>query len=511
MSKSSSYAQILKSTSIMGGSAVITMLFGLIRTKFAAVLIGTTGLGLLSNFMVIQGLASAVASFGLQTSAVREISVAVSTGDQEKIARTVLSLRRMCWFTGLMGLLMTVGLASTLSQWTFSSNKYTLEIALLGVVVFFSNLSGGQGALLQGMRRMEDLARVNVISTLIGSIVSISCYFYLGINGILPALIFIAAANLVVSYRFSLRVVVPFVAMTWKESFYVAKEMFHLGIVFVWIGLMNSIVSYLITFWIIKQIGLSSVGIYSAAFSLSGMVVNFILSAMGTDYYPRLVGVIYDKKRVNCLVNEQLEIGLLLAFPCLLTVIIYAPWIVSMLYTSDFSDATPLLQWFTLGCLGRVISWPLGFIMIAMNKKILYGLSEGLWGGVNLFLIIFCMRFTGIEGVSIAFVLLCLFVIFHVYIVARYLTGFKWSKNVLILFAIFIPILLGVFFATRVLKPEQIFIVGFFIIIIALMFSLKKIIRCTGLESQYAQFKALLTVIVNKMLLFMHSRSEKIR
>ncbi len=59
-------------------------------------------------------------------------------------------------------------------------------------------------------------------------------------------------------------------------------------------------------------------GIYSAAFALSGMFVNFVLQAMGSDYYPRLTSVATNKAMMNRMVNEQTEIGLLLGVPGLL-------------------------------------------------------------------------------------------------------------------------------------------------------------------------------------------------
>ncbi len=52
----SSYRQILKSSSIMGGAAAVTMLFSLVRTKFAAEFIGVMGVALLANFTVLQNL-----------------------------------------------------------------------------------------------------------------------------------------------------------------------------------------------------------------------------------------------------------------------------------------------------------------------------------------------------------------------------------------------------------------------------------------------------------------------
>lgn len=62
------------------------------------------------------------------------------------------------------------------------------------------------------------------------------------------------------------------------------------------------------------------------------------------------------------LVNEQTEIGLILAVPGMPATLTLAPWIIHLFYTGEFLPASELSQWFILECLGRVLSWPLGFV-----------------------------------------------------------------------------------------------------------------------------------------------------
>ena len=134
----------------MGGAAGVTFLLGMLRNKAAALLIGTTGLGLMASFNTIQGLITTFAAFGIQSSAVREIALAVGKGDQLVVARKVLVLRRLCWLTGSVGMLIMMACSSFFSQLTFNSNAYTLDIAALGLAIFLTNLAGGQLTLLQG-------------------------------------------------------------------------------------------------------------------------------------------------------------------------------------------------------------------------------------------------------------------------------------------------------------------------------------------------------------------------
>jgi len=136
---------------------------------------------------------------------------------------------------------------------------------------------------------------------------------------------------------------VPPVTLTWRQTWHEAGGMVRLGLVFMGTGLMASAVSYGTVTLITQYMGLPAVGLYSAAFALSGIFVNFVLSAMGADYYPRLTGVAHDPAAVNRLVNEQTEIGLLLAVPGLLATLALAPWIIRLFYTSEFLPAVELL------------------------------------------------------------------------------------------------------------------------------------------------------------------------
>jgi PST family polysaccharide transporter len=477
-----SYGQILKSSSIMGGTAGITMLLSMLRTKFAAVLIGTAGAGLLANFGAIQGLVGTLAGLGLGSSAVRDVAAAVAAGDQAAIGRTVLTLRRMCWLTGLVGMAAMMALSPLLAQWTFGNQDHTLEIAALGLIILFGNLSGGQTALINGMRRIGDLARLGVVSAVVGTAVSIGFYLWLGLRGIVPALVLASAINLLVTWRFAKRVPVPPASMTWAQSFNTAGGMVKLGLVMMWTGLLSSVAAYATVKMITTSISLPAVGIYSAAFALSGMFVNFVLGAMGADYYPRLTGVNHDKAAVNRLVNEQTEIGLLLAVPGLLATLSLAPWVIHIFYTAAFLPAVALLQWFILGCLGRVVSWPLGFLILALGKGRWFFATQTTFSLLHVALIAALLHWVGLQGVAIAF---CLFYVGYtatVWAVARHLTGFAWSASSRSMLMGFTAVMAMLFIAVRALPVWPGTVVGGVVTMAVSLFCLRGLVARVGPE-----------------------------
>lgn len=425
----SSYAQIIKASSIMGSAAGITLLLGMVRVKFAAVLIGASGVGLNTSFGALQGLIGTLAGLGVQSSAVREIAAAVGKNDEHAIGRAVLTLRRICWLTGLAGMAGMMLLAPLLSQITFGNRDYALDISALGFVILFGNLSGGQMALIQGLRRIGDLARANIVGAVFGTVAAIGFYATLGLRGIIPTLVAVSAFQLALSWHFARKVPVPKVELTLRQTIAEANGMVRLGLVFMANGLMGSAVSYATIALITQFEGTQAVGLYSAAFALSGMFVNYVLGAMEADYYPRLTAAADDKAAMNRMVNEQTEIGLLLALPSLLATLALAPWILQLFYTREFLGAVELLQWFILGCMGRVISWPLGYIMLALGKSSYLILSESIMHTVHVLLIFASLQVFGVAGVAYAFVLLYVLHVFVTLFIAKKLIHFSWSRR----------------------------------------------------------------------------------
>ena len=62
-------------------------------------------------------------------------------------------------------------------------------MALLSIAVFLKVLSGGQGALIQGMRRIASLAKMNVLGAAFGTLATIPIVYFYREQGVVPSLI----------------------------------------------------------------------------------------------------------------------------------------------------------------------------------------------------------------------------------------------------------------------------------------------------------------------------------
>ena len=486
-SESDSYTQILRSSSLIGGAQGISLVMGMVRTKFVAILIGPIGIGLVGTFQAIQSLIGTISGLGIRSSAVRDVSLAAERGDDGQIGRTILTLRRVVWVTGLSGAALTASLANFISNYTFGSDEYVLEIGLLGLITLMSNVKGGQIAHIQGMRRIGDLARLNVIGTAVGSIVALVFYAWLGIRGIIPALVLHGLFDLIASSYFARKIPIIDVRMSWMESFRAAGGMARLGLSFMWSGFLVAAVAYITRALIVNQISIEAVGMFAAAFGLSGMFVRFILTAMGADFLPRLVAVSNDYRAMNRLVNEQTEIGLLLAVPGLLAMLTLAPWIIGIFYTAEFLPATDLLQWFILGCLGRVIAWPMGFIMIALGKGAWYAAMQSIMNLIHIALIWVGLEYWGLEGVAIAFFLLYVVGTIVNTLVYFRISGFRWSASTRQLLILLLPVVVAAFLVGRLFPVWPATGLGVTISAIATILCVRELVKRIGHRHKIAE------------------------
>ena len=81
------YRSILKATSIFGGTQVLQILVGLLRSKLVAVLIGTTGMGLNSMYMSSLTMFITIFGLGMNMSVVKDLSKAYDRQDSTEYAR----------------------------------------------------------------------------------------------------------------------------------------------------------------------------------------------------------------------------------------------------------------------------------------------------------------------------------------------------------------------------------------------------------------------------------------
>ncbi len=420
----------------MGGAHGLNYLIGLVRVKAIAILLGPSGVGLISLYTAAIGMVGAVSSLGIGTSGVREVAQAHGHVDPANAARTTAILRRTCWATGLLGWGLAVALAHPLSLWMFRSPDHAVALAVLGFTLLLGAVTGGQAAILQGGRRIGDIARLNVASALVNTAMAIGIYAAMGERGIVPVMLTAAAVSLVSSWWFVRRIDIESVSVSWTEALLGARRLAGLGIAIMWSGLLTTGLDMATRSMIAREYGINAVGHYQAAWALSGMFAGFVLNAMGTDFYPRLCGVINDHSNAVRMVNEQTEVGMMLALPGLLATLAFAPLAIELFFSKDFLLGADLVPWFLVGILGRVVSWPMGYILLAKGASRWFAATETAFLCFQMVLVLWFVPRFGAIGAAYAFAITYFVVTVVMLWICFALIGFRWSANAKLLLGV---------------------------------------------------------------------------
>ena len=472
----------------MGSANMLEYLVSLLRVKIVAILLGPAGIGLIGLYASVTSLLGTATGLGITSSGVREVAQAYSKDDQEEAARIVRILRRVCWCTGLAGWLVAIALAQTLSELLFESGEHAWAIGLLGSILLLSSISSGQKSILQGQRRIGDIARISVISMLLNTLITVGLYYWLREQGIVPVLVATAAVSLAVSFWFSRRISIAPLKISWQETLTRAKGLAGLGSAFMISALLTAGVDMATRSLITRDYGIEAAGLYQASWALSGLFAGFVISAMGTDFYPRLTAAIQDHATARQLVNEQTEIGMLLALPGLLGTLAFAPLVMSVFYSDSFLPAAELLPWFLLGVFGKVLSFPLGFIQLAMGAGRWFIITEVTTITLQMFMIFWMVPRFGIIGAAYAFALTYFFYTLLMLWTARQLIEFRWESGARkVFFAA--SLLISSSLASRLLLNEigAIFF-GTVILIAGAAFCIVELTKILGNEHRLSKF-----------------------
>lgn len=490
--RASGFRGILKASALIGASSLINVGLGAVRTKAMAVMLGPAGIGLLGAFSMILDLARSVAQLGLSGSGVRQIAESASSGDERRLAVTAIVLRRVSLLCGLLGAVVIALSSSAISTLTFGTDEYATSIAIASVALFLGVVAGGQVALLQGTRKVAEQAKVTVYGALLGTVAAVAIVYAVGQSGIVPSIVAGAAATIGLSWWYSRHVQIADVRLERGDTVREATLLLKLGLAFLASGLLVAGAAYAVRTFVLRTLGLEAAGMYQAAWTLGGLYVGFVLQALGTDFYPRLVGVANDHQACNATVNEQAQASLLLAAPGIIATITFAPLVIHLFYSAAFGDAIELLRWMCLGMALRVITWPVGYIIVAKNRQFAFFAVEAAWAVCNVAASWWALGAFGLEGAGIAFMLSYVFHAFIVYPTARGMTGFRWSADNLRVGGWFILAVAAAFIVQRTLPQWPALAFGTCLTVASTWYCVRSLVRLSDVDGRFPRLQRIL-------------------
>lgn len=447
------YRRTLKYLGMFGGAQGVSMFLNMVRNKFASVMLGTAGLSIIALFNRTIQMFSDFTNLSLSFSAIRKMSDTYENGDVSAVEHCVKVIRSIACFTGVAGMLLMFLLSPLINRWIFDSNQYYMSrFLLLTPVIFFMAVSGGETAILRGIKQFSKVAFYNIVTAFMSLIVAVSLYWAMGIGGIFPAIFFIAFFQMCLllylslphySYRVS-----PFSVKILKEGVGIVK----LGAGFIYATILTSFALWLICALLSELGDGTTAGLFNTGFAMITLLPGILFASMDSEYFPRISGVAADFAVRDRMINEQVEIQLLLQSPCLMAFAVALTVLIPLLSAASFAPSIPMAQAAMFGMFMRTMTYPISFLALSKNDTLTFLIQESVYNFLMIVFVIAGYSLFGLLGVGIGISFVHATDFFVVYGIAKYKYGFVLSRNVVKFFMLQMPLFILVLFSSLTIK-----------------------------------------------------------
>ncbi len=402
-SRNSSYKHILKYTGMFGGVQVLSIVVEIIRNKFVAVMLGPSGMGLVSIYNSAMRMVADSTSLGVATSGVRNLSAAYEHGDSGEINRWMCIVRTWALVTAILGMVVCMALSPLLSEVVFDNGDKTLAFILLSPIVACMAITGGELAVLKATRQLKKLASVTITNVIVALVLTLPVYALMGMDGIVPLLVAMSLLQMIVTVLKSTSTY-PY-SMPSMDLLAEGVPMVKLGIVFVLAAVCGSAADFIIRSYLSANSTIATVGLYNAGFMMTMTYAGMIFSAMETDYFPRLSACCKQQSSMNITVNRQVEVSLMIISPLLVVFTFLLPIGLPLLYSGKFLSVLDMMHIMVIAMYMRAVKLPIAYLPLAHGDSLLYLLMEALYAVAIVVAVMFCFDIYGLTGTGIAIAL----------------------------------------------------------------------------------------------------------
>jgi len=391
------YKKFAKDTGIIGITNIITNLRGLILLPIIAKTLGPSGYGIWAQVMVTLSLLGPVSVLGLDFTLTRFLAAKT---DKKQIQEDFFSvfITVLCW-SSLIALILFI-LANPIANTIFSDGNATqiVEITAIIVPAWATNLVFTN--FFRAFRQMKTCSLLAIIQN-VGETIVIAFLVLLGF-GIFCALVSLLAVRIFMDV-FMFCMIISHIGVKLPD-FSNIKAYLNFGL-----PLIPSDLSW----WIVNSsdryiIGLftktAQVGIYSAAYSISGIILLFV--APLSFVLPPSLSKLYDESKmteVKTHLAYSLKYFLMLAIPSAFGLSLLAKPILSTLTTSEFiSSGSLVIPFVAVSMVLFGVYTVFSQILVLIKKTRIFGILWGSSAIANLILNVIFVPVIGILGAAIS-------------------------------------------------------------------------------------------------------------
>lgn len=365
-----------------------------------AVKIGPSGIALVGQFQNTISVFTMLATAAISAGVVKYLAeYSGDTTRQKQVITNALSL--VLIFSAVISIII-IAASQLLAEQIFHTKDYWIVYVLFGVFLTLIALNVFFNAVFNGLKEIKKLTIINIISSVLGVILTVLFANYLGIIGVLIANNFLSLVIFVINIFF-LKSVRQF---NWKPFLKlnkaVTKNLFAFSIMTLISGLVSPAMQLLVRDKMINSFGIEQAGYWQGVTKISDYYLGFIITVLSVYYLPRL-SEIMEKKELRKEIYKGYQIILPAVAMLAFAIFLGKGLIIKFLFTSAFSPMEPLFKYQLIGDFFKIGSWLLAYLMLAKAMTKTFIITEIVFSSSFVILSYLLMSKFGIIGTTYAF------------------------------------------------------------------------------------------------------------
>lgn len=341
---------------------------------------------------ILQGVSSGLFS----TAAVKH--TAEWKEEPERLNRFLsLSYTLAFWITLAVG-----GMTGAFSWWLAESllndRHYWWVFAILGMTIPLFVTNSLVLAVINGLGDVKKLTVLNIGQSILGLLLSLGMPLLFGLKGALAAAIFSTSVVFVLLWP-ELR------SHTWLKirAIDVPRDMPNIDRLkgFVLMAIVSAVCTPLsqliVREWIVEKCSVQEAGYWQGLMRFSGAYLMFFTTTLSVYYLPRFATL--DARAIS----KELLRGYKILLPSIVvlfaTIWLARSWLVSQLFSLEFTPIESLLGYQLFGDFLKIGSWMISFLMLARGRTALFVASEVAFSALYVILSIMLVGVQGEGGV----------------------------------------------------------------------------------------------------------------
>lgn len=389
-------------TSLLNSIAVGVRIFTMLAlNKLLAIHVGPSGYAIIGQFQNFISMVATISSGAINTGVTKYTAEHFDDEPRQisywKTASTIA-------FIGSVGFgIVIILLHQQLSVWIFHDKSLGSVLVYFGIGLVLYTLNSLLLSILNGKKEIRRYVAVNISGSLVGLLVTGFLATRWGLYGALVALAvnqsIVFGVTLLLCWQttwFQLQNIVG------KIDFDALRNLSRFALMAITSAICIPASQILIRNHLGNNFGWESAGHWEALMRISGLYLMIVTTPLAVYYLPRMSEI-----RSMLELRQEISFGYKLILPVVITgsLIIYflRSWIVTTLFTPDFSPMTELFAWQMVGDVLKIGSWLLAHVMIAKALTKTFIATEV---GFSISLVILAVILTdafGITGVTVAY------------------------------------------------------------------------------------------------------------